>query len=155
MHLTQKLNYFTFVVMGVVVVVEMLVVEVLVVDATVVVETTTSASVVGTSELRSEVVALDIGTATRVVGATTLDIGSASSGVTTSVTAGGGAATVVSGGDFRRVCLLLLRASVGRLEAALVAFTANRLETAVQRCPPPQHRMIQLRAFFAPAPKLY
>jgi hypothetical protein len=52
---------------------------------------------------------------------------------------------VVISGDGGRVSFLP-RVNVWRLEAVLVALTANRLDTALQRCPPQHRRMIQKRA---------
>jgi uncharacterized protein GlcG (DUF336 family) len=124
-RLLNNFNFITCVVVGAPVVVDVLIV----VDSVVVV-TTTSVCIVGTSEFAI--------------------IDKSSSRVTTTVTSGGGTTAVVSRGDGGRV-LALLRAIVGRWVAALVALTAKRLDTAVQRCPP-QHRIIQLRT---PAQQLF
>jgi hypothetical protein len=139
--LLNKLNCFTFVVVGVVVVVEVLVdvlVEEVEVAASVVDvdETTTSECIVGASESVIELALLDVG---------------AASGVTTSagaatVAAGVGAAAEIECG---RVSALL-KAAVGRIETARVTLTVSRLVTALQRRPP-QHRMIQKRTFCSPA----
>jgi hypothetical protein len=157
------LNYFTFVVVGVVVVVDKLVVDVLVVDevvvdvlvvvnasvdVSVVVETTASACDVSVSNSNTAAVP--------VVGAT-VGGGASSCTVWSVTTSADGGVTVAAGGDDSVAGLLeacgdvgraftLLRATVGRFfEAALVAFLTNRLDAALQRFPP-QHRMIQLRA---------
>jgi hypothetical protein len=134
-----------------VLVVEEVVVIVLVVDVSVVFETKTSAClVVGASESITEVAAL-------VIGATTFDVGAASSGVVCSVTtSAGGTAMVFLGSGAAAVEVMvgrgrdggsvsaLLRATVWSLVAVRVALMVNRLDTAKQRCPP-QHRMIRLR----------
>jgi hypothetical protein len=134
-----KLNCFTFVVVGVVVVVDVLVEEVVVAASVVDVdvdETTTSECIVGASESVIELALLDVG---------------ATSGVTTSA----GAATVAAGVgaaaemECGRVSALL-KAAVGRIETARVTLTVSRLVTALQRRPP-QHRMIQKRTCCSPA----
>lgn len=69
-----------------------------------------------------------------------------SSAGTVKVAVGGGGVVVEA-----IVCeraLVLLSATDWCLMAALVELVANRLDTALQRCPP-QHRIIQLRALCA------
>jgi hypothetical protein len=130
------------VVVVVVVVVDVLVVDVLVEVASVVevvvVESTTSACVVGAAESVNELVALDVGAAS--------DVTTSAGGAAT--VAGCGAAAVV--GDDRGSVPALLRVTVRRFEAALVALTFTRLVAALQRCLP-QHRMIARRKVWSPA----